>query len=197
MPTDDHPLAATARALAEHLRFHHALGTRELALAGEPALGPDGEHLLLDEAGEPLGDGGRLHGAAQQRGHADLPADLAEDAGGAQRAASFEGELPEPALDHGEHGLGQRGPAGSLEPQDQLDALEAANREIPGQRLVEADRARRVRRVALGEQPPNHVDDEASVVVRDGGRRAHEIGSSYLSTWAFGSRREPFVGQIS
>jgi DNA polymerase len=40
VPADDHPLAATARALAEHLRFHHALGTRELALAGEPFAGP-------------------------------------------------------------------------------------------------------------------------------------------------------------
>jgi len=33
-------LADAARALAEHLRFHQALGTRELPLAGEPLAGP-------------------------------------------------------------------------------------------------------------------------------------------------------------
>ena len=34
------PLAATARALAEHLRFQQALGTRELSLRGEHLAGP-------------------------------------------------------------------------------------------------------------------------------------------------------------
>jgi DNA polymerase len=38
--TDPAELADAARALAEHLRFHQALGVRDLALGGEPLAGP-------------------------------------------------------------------------------------------------------------------------------------------------------------
>ena len=50
MTADPAALADTARALAEHLRFHQALGIRDLPLTGEPLAGPSAALRRLEAA---------------------------------------------------------------------------------------------------------------------------------------------------
>ena len=50
MTADPGGLADAARALADHLRFHQALGIRELPLTGEPLAGPTSALQRVEEA---------------------------------------------------------------------------------------------------------------------------------------------------
>ncbi len=63
------------------------------------------------------------------------------------------------------HRLAERDAGRLFEAHRQLDALEAAERQLAGQRLVGADRGARPRRIDLGEQLPKRLEDERRGVV--------------------------------
>ena len=63
----------------------------------------------------------------------------------------------------GEHRLAQLDAGGLLETHRQLDALEAAQRQLARQRLIRADRGARARRIDFDEQAAQRIEDERDV----------------------------------